>query len=120
MLIPLAVRELSRPFYSPRQIEVAVAHVFGVDRQLIADGTYYVAEIDGRIVGAGGWSRRKTMFGGDQTDFKAADDALLDPRGSRADSGILCASGFRPARIGKKILTTCESAARAANLRGSN
>jgi GNAT superfamily N-acetyltransferase len=81
-LIPLSVRALSRPFYTPFQIELAVAHVFGVDRQLIADGTYFVAETPAsrQLVGCGGWSRRRTLFGGDQTAFKDQTDAPLDPR----------------------------------------
>src|SRR5690349_16856685 len=78
-LIPLATRELSRGFYTPAQIERAVGHVYGVDRQLIADGTYFVAEMDGQIAGCGGWSKRKTMFGGDNTGFKERSDDLLDP-----------------------------------------
>lgn len=114
-LIPLAVRGLSAPFYTGPQIERAVAHVFGVDRQLIADETYYVAEIDGEIAGCGGWSRRKTLFGGDQTSFKAEDDALLDPaRDPARIRAFFVHPGFARRGIGKKILRACEFAARQA------
>jgi GNAT superfamily N-acetyltransferase len=112
-LIPRAVRGLSWPFYTPAQIERAVAHVFGVDRQLIADGTYYVAEIDARIVGCGGWSGRKTMFGGDQTTFKEQDDARLDPaREAARIRAFFVHPDFARRGIGRKILHACESAAR--------
>ena len=47
------------PHYSPAQIEAALGPVFGVDRQLIRDGTYFVVEHDAQLVGCGGWSRRK-------------------------------------------------------------
>lgn len=64
-------------FYTPEQIDAAVTHVFGVDTQLIADGTYYVIESSGRPVAAGGWSARRTLYGGDQ--MKNAEDPPLDP-----------------------------------------
>jgi len=51
--------------------------VFGPDTQLIADGTYYVVEAGGTLAAAGGWSRRATLFGGDQ--MKDQLDPLLDP-----------------------------------------
>jgi len=65
-LIPLSVRSLSAGYYSPEQIERAIERIFGVDTQLIDDGTYFVAETEAGIVGAGGWSRRRKLFGGDR------------------------------------------------------
>ena len=62
-LIARSVRALSVDCYSPRQIELALVHVFGVDSQLIADGSYFVAEADGVIAGCGGWSKRRTLYG---------------------------------------------------------
>lgn len=81
-LIPRAARELSQGFYSQQQIESAIRFIFGPDTALIDDGTYYVAcESNGlvaeRIIGCGGWSRRRTLYGGDQ--MKRADDSVLDP-----------------------------------------
>lgn len=76
-LIPESVRALSQGYYTPEQIESAIRHVFGPDTQLIADGTYFAAEADGMIAGCGGWSRRRTLYGGDQ--MKDAEDPLLDP-----------------------------------------
>ena len=54
-----------------------IVHVFGVDSQLIADRTYYVIDSPDGLAAAGGWSKRHTLFGGDQ--MKAAEDPLLDP-----------------------------------------
>src|SRR5215213_3939421 len=76
-LIDASVRALSEGYYTTAQVEAALVHVFGVDTQLIEDGTYFVAEHDGEIVGAGGWSKRMTLYGGDQTKGEA--DPLLDP-----------------------------------------
>jgi len=65
-LIAQSARELSREDYTPAQIEAALGTAFGVDSELIRDGTYFVAEAAGTPVGCGGWSRRKTLFGGDR------------------------------------------------------
>lgn len=69
--------ELSAGFYSEQQAAAVTRHVFGVDSQLIADQTYFVIEQDAAIVACGGWSRRRTLFGGDRA--KNGPDALLDP-----------------------------------------
>src|ERR1700679_2657988 len=76
-LIAASVRALSRGYYTPAQIESAIKYIFGVDTQLVVDGTYYVAELDGQIAGCGGWSKRNTLYGGDQ--HKEIEDPLLDP-----------------------------------------
>src|SRR5690242_10876990 len=65
-LIARSARALSVGYYTPVQTEAAVRYVFGVDTQLIADRTYFVIENDGQVVACGGWSRRRTLFGGDQ------------------------------------------------------
>jgi GNAT superfamily N-acetyltransferase len=76
-IIPESVRALQAGDYSPEQMQGALGTVFGVDRQLIRDGTYFVVEVDSQIVACGGWSRRKTLFGSDHAPGK--DDAWLDP-----------------------------------------
>lgn len=68
---------LSTGFYTPEQADAITREVFGVDTQLIQDGTYFAIEDDTRIVACGGWSKRSTAYGGDQ--HKAAPDRLLDP-----------------------------------------
>src|SRR5262245_46745710 len=78
LLIEHSVRGLSAGFYSPEQIESALRHVFGPDTQLIADQTYFVIENgSGELIASGGWSRRATLYGGDQ--MKNIEDPLLDP-----------------------------------------
>src|SRR3569833_3890771 len=75
-LFARAVRELSTGFYTAAQIEAALVAVFGVDTQLIADGTYFVIESPTGFAAAGGWSFRRTLYGGDQ--MKGASDPRLD------------------------------------------
>src|SRR6476659_6186541 len=77
-LIRASVTELSAEYYTSGQIRSALSHVFGVDTQLIADETYLVAEIEGQLAGSGGWSKRTTLFGGDQSKTTLV-DPLLDP-----------------------------------------
>jgi GNAT superfamily N-acetyltransferase len=136
-LIEASVRGLQAEDYTAAQIEGALATVFGVDSQLIADGTYLVAEAIGGnrtesgtastrlasaeaampvlppIAGCGGWSKRKTLYGGDQ--WTGREDSLLDPA---RDAAKIRAFFVHPAwarrRVGTLILGACETAARAA------
>lgn len=111
-LIADSARGLSREHYDDAQIEAAIATVFGVDTDLIEDGTYFVAESEGVMVGCGGWSRRRTLFGGDQ--FAARDAGYLDPA---TDPAKIRAFFVHPdhARkgIAQAILARCESEATA-------
>ena len=111
-LIVISARALMAPYYSPAQIEAAIGPVFGVDHQLIRDRTYFVAECEKLLVGCGGWSRRKALFGGDL--HRAGEDVLLDPR---YDSARIRAFFTHPAwarrGIGRSILAASESAIRA-------
>src|SRR5690242_5863011 len=76
-LIARSIRALGAGDYSPEQIEGALQGAFGLDSQLVADGTYFVVESAGRLIGCGGWSYRRTLFGG---DARAERDAgILDP-----------------------------------------
>lgn len=111
VLIPESARALSAGFYTDRQIESALVHIFGVDSQLIADGTCYAATDDGRLVGCGGWSRRRTLFGGDQ--MKNAIDELLDPaREAARIRAFFVHPGWKRRGIGRRLIDQCEAAAR--------
>jgi predicted N-acetyltransferase YhbS len=112
-LIPVSVRALHAPYYSPAQVDAEIGPVTGLDRQLIRDGTYFVAERDGVIIGCGGWSRRKAVYGGDRD--REGGSALIDPR---TDPARIRAFFVHPewARrgIGTAILFASEKAAIAA------
>jgi GNAT superfamily N-acetyltransferase len=115
-LIPMSVRRLQAATYSPAQMEAALGPVFGVDRQLIRDGTYFVVEGEGRIVGCGGWSRRKAEFGGDRE--RKGEDTALDPASDPARvRAFFVHPDFARRGIGRLILTRCEEAIRAAGFR---
>jgi GNAT superfamily N-acetyltransferase len=76
-LIERSVRALSDGHYTIEQIESALRFMFGVDSRLVEQGTYFVVETADGIVAAGGWSRWKTLFGGDR--FKDVEDEPLRP-----------------------------------------
>lgn len=113
VLIPLSVHALQAPYYSQAQRDAALGPIFGVDRQLIRDGTYFVVELENQIVGCGGWSKRTSICGSDQG--RVGDDAELSPA---TDAARIRAFFVHPdlARrgIGRMILRACEEAILAA------
>jgi GNAT superfamily N-acetyltransferase len=113
VLIDASVRGLQAVDYTPAQIEGALQSVYGVDSQLITDGTYYVVDAGSTIVGCGGWSKRKTLFGGDR--WTGREDSLLNPQ---EDAAKIRAFFVHPdwvrRGIGSMILEACEKAASAA------
>jgi GNAT superfamily N-acetyltransferase len=110
-LIVASVRLLSLPYYSAQEIDGGLIHVFGVDRQLIHDETYFVAEIATQIVGCGGWSKRRTLFGGDQAQSVRVDE-LLDPKTDAARvRAFFVDPNWSRKGIGRQILDACEQAA---------
>lgn len=112
-LIERSVAALSVGYYSPAQIVSATRYVFGVDTQLIADGTYYAVEQGGTLVAAGGWSHRRTLFGGDQMkqggDMR---DRGLDPTVSPARIRAFFVDPQWVRRgLGRLLFRECERAA---------
>ncbi len=111
-LIALSARTLSAGDYTPVQIEGALRGAFGVDTQLIRDGTYFVVEHAGQLVGCGGWSRRRTLFGGDARPDRDAGE--LDPAQDAAKiRAFFVHPDFARRGIGASILERCEQEAMA-------
>lgn len=110
-LIGRSIRALGAADYSAEQIEGALRGAFGLDSQLIADGTYFVIESEGRLIGCGGWSYRRTLFGGDAGAER--DAGVLDPR---TDAAKIRAFFVDPeaarSGIGSALLAHCEAEAR--------
>jgi GNAT superfamily N-acetyltransferase len=116
-LIETSVRTLERNDYTAEQIAGALGTVLGLDTQLIADGTYFVAEARAQcahwLAGCGGWSKRKTLFGSDHADRREPE--LLDPKTDAAKiRAFFVHPDFARRGVGSKILEACESAARSA------
>ncbi len=117
-LIAVSVRALSVPYYTQGQTESALTHVFGVDTQLILDGTYFVAEniaentgIEKELVGCGGWSKRNTLFGGDQAKQYHVDDLLQPGKDAARLRAFYVHPQWARRGIGAMLIKACEIAA---------
>jgi GNAT superfamily N-acetyltransferase len=115
-LIAASVRILQSDDYTASQRESALRSVYGVDTQLIADGTYFAVEKDGQIVACGGWSKRKTLFGADHCAGR--EDSLLDPaRDAAKIRAFFVHPDWARRGIGTQVLKACEDAAMAEGFR---
>ena len=115
-LIARSARGLGRTDYTEAQIEAALAGTWGVDSELIRDGTYFAVEAEGAIIACGGWSRRQTLFGGDKRAGRSS--ALLDPAQDAARiRAFFVDPGWARRGIGKALLERCETEARAHGFR---
>jgi predicted N-acetyltransferase YhbS len=115
-LVERSVRGLLARHYTPAQLDAALGPVFGVDRQLIRDGTYFVALNDGTPVACGGWSKRQAVYGGDRE--RAGNDAELNPA---TDAARVRAFFIHPdwerRGLGRRLLLASEDAIRRAGFR---
>ena len=112
-LIARSVRGLSRHDYSERQIELSIKSVFGVDTDLILDDTYFVAVAGDEIIGCGGWSKRKTLYGA-STYTSSRDASELDATKDAAKiRAFFIAPHWARKGVGTAILEACETEAKA-------
>ena len=112
VLMNRSIAELQRPFLDPPTLEASKA-TMGLDTQLIADGTYFLIEEDGRLAGCGGWSARATLFGGDHSAGR--DMRMLDPATEPARvRAMYTHPDFARRGVGRLVIGLCEDAARAA------
>lgn len=111
-LIAQSVRGLSRDDYNERQIELSITSVFGVDIDLILDNTYFVAVAGNQIIGCGGWSKRKTLYGA-SVYTSSRDTRELDPKKEAAKiRAFFIAPQWARKGVGTAILEACESEAK--------
>ncbi|KTD54332.1 GNAT family acetyltransferase [Legionella sainthelensi] len=109
-LIEHSARVLSSSDYTNMEIEGAIHAIFGVDKELINDQTYYVIEKNEVLIACGGWSKRKTLFGGDQC--KAREEGFLDPQKDYAKiRAFFVHPNYARQGLGKKLLEYCEQQA---------
>lgn len=110
-----AIGQNQKPFLTADQIRSSRA-IMGLDTQLVDDGTYFVVEAGAEIAGCGGWSRRATLYGGNQTTGR--DPARLDPETDPARVRAMYTHPRYTRRgIGRLIIGLCEAAARSEGFR---
>jgi GNAT superfamily N-acetyltransferase len=111
-VIAESARGLGRQDYSLNQIEAALGTAWGVDSELIRDGTYFVAVAAGEVIGCGGWGRRWKLFGGDAQPGRCME--MLDPARDavRIRAFFVCPDWARRG-VGRALLARCETEARA-------
>jgi N-acetylglutamate synthase-like GNAT family acetyltransferase len=115
-LIRASARGLSRNDYNDEEIEAAVSFVYGVDSELISDGTYFVAEVGVELIGCGGWSRRKTLFGGDHANSRQVGE-LNPERDAAKIRAFFVHPNWARRGVGSAILEKCEAEAQKAGFR---
>ena len=107
---------LGREEYSDRQIELALESAWGVDTQLVEDGTYYLVMAGERLVACGGWSFRRTLFGNDAEGGR--DDSRIDPAtGAAKVRAFFVHPDYARKGLGTMLLQHCEEAMLAAGFR---
>ncbi len=110
-LVERSARALSRGFYTEQETESAITHVFGVDTTLVADGTYYAVEIEGKLAACGGWSRRRTLYGGDQRPVGEPAELLDSAKDAARIRAFFVAPEFARQGLGRQLLDHCIAAA---------
>ncbi len=113
VLMNASIAELLKPVLAPKAGPRPRSRSWGSDSQLIADGTYFLVEVDGVLAGSGGWSRRATPFGGDHSPGR--DARLLDPAVDAARvRAMYTHPDFARRGLGRMVLALCEAAAEGA------
>ncbi|MBA3813310.1 MAG: GNAT family N-acetyltransferase [Alphaproteobacteria bacterium] len=108
-LIRLSARGLSEE-YTQEETEALIQYVFGVDQELIHDKTYFVIQKDNVSAACGGWSKRPTLFGGDQCETR--EKGYLDPLKDAAKiRAFFVHPHFVRQGLAKTLLNQCEQEA---------
>lgn len=113
-LIAVSAHGLNSEHYTPEQVASILKYVYGVDTQLITDQTYFVVEEGATAIGCGGWSRRKTLYGGDQHKASALDNLLNPATDAARIRAFFVHPNWARKGIGSLLMTACEQAAREA------
>jgi GNAT superfamily N-acetyltransferase len=116
-LIAESARELGRSDYSDDVIEAALKSAWGLDTQLIEDGTYFLVHVDsGELAACGGWSFRSTLFGSDSLPSRDATHLRPDRDAARIRA-FFVKPQFARRGLGSRLLAHCEKEAKDAGFR---
>ncbi len=111
ILIEKSAKSINATYYSEIEINAALGNAWAVDKQLITDETYWIVEnSNGEVVGCGGWSKRKLLFGKSDT-INALDNELIPGIDSARIRAFFVHPDFIRMGIGKELLKKCEAEA---------
>jgi GNAT superfamily N-acetyltransferase len=114
----VAAMEAAGPsFYSPAQTANAARYLTVPDEDLIADGTLYVAEIDGQLAGVGGWSGRRKLFTGSVGQELLREERLNPATEPARIRAFFVAGQFARRGVARRLYEVCEAAALSAGFR---
>jgi GNAT superfamily N-acetyltransferase len=111
-LIRESAESINAAYYSKIEIDAALGTAWTVDQQLILDNTYWIVEnLEGIVVGCGGWSKRKLLLGKNNVPDSLNNELIpgVDPARIRA---FFVRPDFARMGIGKTLLEKCEAEAR--------
>ena len=108
-LIEVSAKSINSSYYSESEINAALGNAWAVDRQLILDKTYWVVEnTKGKIIGCGGWSKRRLLFG--KSESINQDETELNPDFEPARiRAFFVHPDYKRMGIGKELLKICEN-----------
>ena len=113
ILIEKSAKSIDSKYYSEQEINAALGNAWTVDKQLIVDNTYWIVEnLEGVLVGCGGWSKRKLLFG-KSNDTNPANNELIPGIDAAKIRAFFVHPDFTRKGIGKGLLYRCEDEARA-------
>lgn len=107
-----SLRVLGRRGYTATQIEAFIARIGTMDDYLVGDRTYLLAEVDGEIVGCGGWTTRLPGYA------RHAQDGVHPPVVGRATVRSVFVEPLAARQgIGRRIISAVENALRSEGFR---
>ncbi|KAJ6286185.1 acyl-CoA N-acyltransferase [Bipolaris maydis] len=116
-MIGNSLRALGKGYYTQAELDGSIGYLFGPDSVLIHDQTYYIlhpVSSPTTLCACGGWSFRKTLYGGDSAPSVLRMPAQRDPTTERASiRAIFTAPGYARRGLGTMMLRHCERAAAA-------
>jgi GNAT superfamily N-acetyltransferase len=115
-LIAESARELGQSDYSDEVIEAALLSVWGLDTQLVEDGTYFLVHVDDELAACGGWSFRSTLFGADSLAMRDATPLCPDRDAARIRAFFVKPQCARRG-LASRLLAHCEEEAGKAGFR---
>jgi len=113
-LIAVSAWGLNSEHYTPEQVGSILKYVYGIDTQLIRDQTYFVVQEGATFIGCGGWSRRNTLYGGDQHKADEPDNLLNPATDAARIRAFFVHPNWARKGVGSLLMRTCEQAAREA------